>query len=189
MTRIVGLSALLVALACLPASRTFAADAPPAPPTVLAPAEPAAPSPAAAQPPATNATAPAVAPVASLMFTPQEVQAIDKAFADHLHPPAEQVAAQVNAAALQQAQIEAARPRVPNIYVSAVLDFGGGEWTVWANGLKLTPTHQSPLFHVVSVSGNTVEIVPIAQPSTHIRLQPYQTWRARQGDVVEGIIP
>jgi hypothetical protein len=123
------------------------------------------------------------------MFTPSEIENINKAIADHIHPPAEMIAAEAKAQAEQQAQIEAAKPRVPNIYVSAVLDFGGGQWTVWANGLRVTPTRQPPMFKVVSVSGNTVEIVPRAQPSTHIRLQPYQTWRSREGDVVEGIVP
>jgi len=140
-----------------------------------------------------NAAAPAAPPpgaetIGSLMFNPQEVQAVEKAYADHLHPAA-LAAAQAKAEAARQAQIEAEKPRVPNIYVSAILDLGGGQWTVWANGIRITPDHQPPLFHVVAVNGNTVEIVSEAEASTHIRLQPNQTWISRDGSVVEGIVP
>lgn len=104
---------------------------------------------------------------------------------DHDHPSADQLAAQ----ALSATVVEAKRPRIPNIYVSAVLDFGAGDWTVWANGLRVTPDQQSPLFKVVAVHGNTVEISVTSDGGRRIALQPYQTWRSRQRDVVEGIVP
>lgn len=147
----------------------------------------------AAVPAATPAAAPASPPAApssppfSVMFTPEEIKAIDQAFFDRDHPLSAQASAQTQATVTAAA--EALRPRIPNIYVSAVLDFGGGEWTVWANGLRVTPDQQSPLFKVVSVRGNTVDISVTSDGGTRISLQPYQTWRSRQRDVVEGIFP
>lgn len=135
--------------------------------------------------PTTNASTPPKPPF-SILFTPDEMSAIEQAFVDRDHPSSAQVAAQAQAAAINE---EALRPRIPNIYVSAVLDFGGGEWTVWANGLRVTPDQQSPLFKVVSVRGNTVDISVTSDGGTRISLQPYQTWRSRQRDVVEGIFP
>lgn len=166
----------------LVAGRAWAADtgAPSAPAPVAAPA------PADQSSPSATASAPIPPkPPVTVMFTPDEAKAIEQAFMDHDHPSAEQLAAQ----ALSAAVVEAKRPRIPNIYVSAVLDFGGGDWTVWANGLRVTPDQQSPLFKVVAVHGNIVEISVTSDGGTRIALQPYQTWRSRQRDVVEGIVP
>jgi hypothetical protein len=123
------------------------------------------------------------------MFWPEDVDAINKAIQDHEHPPAADLAAQARTDAAKSVADEAARPRKPNVYVSAVLDFGGGNWTVWANGLRITPDKQSPLFRVVSVHGDAVEIVVPGEGGGRFRLQPYQTWRSRQKDVIEGIEP
>jgi len=181
---------ICAALIGFSAGAAFGADpvaAPSAPAVTAAPDSAAARADSAPASPATTMTP--ARPVTSLMFTPDEVQAINKAIADHLHPPAEMVEAKAQAVAAEAAVAEARKPRVPNIYVSAVVDFGGGDWTVWANGLKVTPDRQPPLFRVVAVDGNTVDIVPRSAPGTHVHLHPYQTWRSRQGDVVEGIIP
>ncbi len=170
------LSAIGIALA---GTNAWAAD----------PATPAAPAPATAAPvPDANAPTPPKPPF-SVLFAPDEFQAINQAFADHDHPSAAQLASQRQAAAIVAATVEAQQPRIPNIYVSAVLDFGGGDWTVWANGLRITPDQQSPLFKVVAVRGNTVDISVTSDGGTRIALQPYQTWRSRQRDVVEGIAP
>ncbi len=125
----------------------------------------------------------------SVMFTPAELAQIAKAVEDHLHPRAVEIAKASAAAASLAAQTAIAKPHVPNIYVSAVLDFGGGDWTVWANGLKVTPGRQSPLFRVTSVSGNSVDIEVPSEAGLRVRLQPNQTWRSREHDVVEGIVP
>jgi hypothetical protein len=128
-------------------------------------------------------------PYPSVFLWPDEISAIQKAIDEHDHPPASELAAKAHAEAQLQAAQEAARPRLPNIYVSAVLDFGGGNWTVWANGLRVTPNSQSPLFRVVSVRGNAVDIFVPGQDGGRFVLQPYQTWRSRQKDIVEGIYP
>jgi hypothetical protein len=125
----------------------------------------------------------------SIMFWPDEVAAIEKAIEEHEHPPVAVQQAKADARAAQAAAEEGRRPRMPNVYVSAILDFGDGNWAVWANGLRVTPTSQSPLFHVNAVRGNAVDIVVPGANGAHFQLQPNQTWRSRQRDIVEGIYP
>ena len=149
-----------------------AADTPsPAAPASTPPAEPKAPA--------------ASAPVSSIMLWPADLAAIQKAINDHEHPPAAEIEALAHAAAA----VESLRPRKPNIYVSAVLDFGDGHWTVWANGLRITPNRQSPLFRIVGVHGDAVDIFVPGEGGGRFVLRPYQTWLSRRQDVVEGIVP
>ncbi len=75
-----------------------------------------------------------------------------------------------------------------NIFVSALVDFGG-HWTVWANGYRIEPGHQPPGFRVLSVKEDKVEIATDGEQPARFQLRPYQTWRAMQHDVVEGIVP
>lgn len=164
----------------------WAADpvAPPAPAPGQPAAAKAADEQAAATTPAENAK-----PPFSVMFSAEDMKAINQAFGDHARPSAREASPQAQAAQVLSAVVEAKRSRGPNIYVSAVLDFGGGNWTVWANGLRVTPDQQPPLFRVLSVHGDTVEIAVAGESETRIVLQPYQTWRSSQRDVVEGIVP
>jgi len=78
---------------------------------------------------------------------------------------------------------------VPNVYVSALANYGEGQWTVWANGYRVTPGHQPAGFTVLSVSDDQAEIAVGGGKPAHFMLHPYQTWRARTRDVVEGILP
>jgi len=82
-----------------------------------------------------------------------------------------------------------ATPDSPNIFVSALAYYGEGQWTVWANGYRVTPGHQAPGFTVVAVSEETAEIAVGGGKPAHFALRPYQTWRSRTNDVVEGIFP
>lgn len=167
-----------------------ASPAPSAPAESAAPAAPAAaPAPTSGDGATTEAAAKPKVPYPSLFFWPDETASLAKAVEDHDHPPASELAAKALAMAEQRAVLEETRPRLPNVYVSAILDFGNGDWTVWANGLRVTPTSQSPLFRVVAVRGNSVDIVVPGNDGGRFMLQPYQTWRSRQKDVVEGIFP
>jgi hypothetical protein len=125
------------------------------------------------------------------MLWPDDAKAIEKAIWDHDHPPAVTTAAKGGSGqtAGGGAAAQEGKPRRPNVYVSAILDMGGGNWTVWANGLRVTPDKQSPLFHVVAVHGDSVDIVVPGEGGGSFRLQPYQTWRSHEQDVVEGIVP
>lgn len=77
----------------------------------------------------------------------------------------------------------------PNVTVSAVMDFGDGNWTVWANGYRIRPGHQAPGFTVVGVKNDVVDIVVPGEQETRLRLKANQTWRARHRDVIEGLAP
>ncbi len=122
-------------------------------------------------------------PERSLLFGPDEVTAVRKA-----------IAALTGASAPEGGQVnsdvaEAAKLVAPNIFLSAVVDLGNGQWTVWANGYRINPGHQPPGFRVISVKENTVEIIAEGEQIARFRLHPYQTWRAAQHDIVEGIVP
>ncbi len=121
-------------------------------------------------------------PAPSLMFTPAEVAAIRRALS---HIP-------LNPVSSVQAGAGSGPPAVrtqSNIFVSGVGDSGDGQWTVWANGYRISPDHQAPDFTVVSVRDETVEIVVTGQQPAHFRLHPHQTWRAEHHDIIEGIFP
>ncbi len=162
---------------------------PPAAASASAPLPAVASAPASAEDEAKETAAAPKIPFPALFFWPDETASIAKAIEEHDHPPASELAAKAQALAAEQAAMDILRPRLPNVYVSAILDFGNGDWTVWANGLRVTPNSQSPLFRIVAVRGNSVDIVVPGDDGGRFVLQPYQTWRSRQKDVVEGIVP
>ena len=88
-----------------------------------------------------------------------------------------------------QAEADAAAP-IPNVYVSAVAQYGRGRWTVWANGYRIAPGRQAPEFTVLAVldDDRVVISVPGDRPA-RFTLQPHQTWLAASDSVVEGIVP
>lgn len=118
----------------------------------------------------------------TLLFSADEAAAIRRALAG-------QVAAE---SPVQPEQGEASgtvRPTASNIFVSGLVDLGDGQWTVWANGYRISPEHQAPGFRVVSVRKDEVEIVVDGESPARFHLHPYQTWRVGQRDIVEGIVP
>ena len=135
-----------------------------------------------------------VPPSGSLLFSDIDADSIQRAIAAFERmsnlPVAEIEQSQSQAQAEASPGVRGVRPSgVPNVYVSAVMDFGEGQWVVWANGYRISPEHQAPEFSVVSVKKNSVEVfVPGDQPA-RFHLHPYQTWRSRHHDIVEGILP
>jgi hypothetical protein len=118
-------------------------------------------------------------PFDSILFSDDEAIAVKKAILDFERM-------KVTGSTVEEVT---AVSEVPNIFVSAVADYGEGKWTVWANGYRVTPQRQPTGFTVVSVSGESAEILVGGSSPAHVTLRPYQTWRARTNDVVEGIIP
>lgn len=116
----------------------------------------------------------------SLMFTPEEVAHITGAIADVNRPRVE---------TRVDDETGPAKPVLPNIYVSAVADYGAGQWTVWANGMRISPGRKAPGFQVVGVKDDRVEILVEADSPMRILLRPHQTWLAASNNVVEGIVP
>ena len=80
-------------------------------------------------------------------------------------------------------------PESPNVFVSALAYYGEGQWTVWANGYRVSPGRQPPAFTVISVNDERAEIAVAGSKPAHFMLRPYQTWRSRFNDIVEGIVP
>ena len=137
--------------------------------------------------PEVSAASPQPPPPLSLMFSADEINKVKAAIAYR-----ERLIAEGGGGVAVEGEAGAAETvvaRHPNIYVSAVLDLGGGRWTVWANGMRITPDSQSPLFSVVGVKDNAVDIFVPGDDGGRFRLHPYETWRARQRDVVPGIAP
>ena len=117
-----------------------------------------------------------------------DIAAIEKAMADYQR--------QLQAPTMVQQLPDRAEPaarqpvtRQPNVYVSAILDFQDGRWTVWANGYRITAQAQAPDFTVVRVKENAADIVVPGADGAKFRLYPYQTWVASHHDIVEGIFP
>lgn len=114
----------------------------------------------------------------SLLFNAGEAEAVRRAWADFERmnltgKPVE----------------EGPAPQGSNIYVSGIVDFGEGHWTVWANGYRISPTRQAPLFTVLAVKDDFAEIQVPGDKPERILLRPYQTWLVRSHNVVEGIVP
>lgn len=115
----------------------------------------------------------------SILFSGAEEIAVKKAILDYERM-------KVTGSSVEEA---VATPDIPNIFVSALAYYGEGQWTVWANGYRVTPQRQPPGFTVVEVDENKAEIAVGGAKPARFFLRPYQTWRSRTNDVVEGIIP
>lgn len=75
-----------------------------------------------------------------------------------------------------------------NLYVSAILYLGPGDWTVWVNGRAVSPEAPPDLFEVVEVGPSFVRLaVPWGEGGTRdILMRAHQTFVPRRGDVLEG---
>lgn len=122
----------------------------------------------------------------SLIFTESELSTVEKALAAYDKISGNGAAAESETPGGPD---EMPATTQTNVTVSAVMDFGGGNWTVWANGYRIQPGHQAPGFTVVNVKDDMVDIVVPGEQEARVRLKPHQTWRARHRDVVEGLAP
>ncbi|WP_199175496.1 hypothetical protein [Telmatospirillum siberiense] len=116
----------------------------------------------------------------TLLFSAEEAAAIRRALAGQ---------SEGGASADMEKAVSAGKGGAANIFVSALVDLGNGQWTVWANGYRISPDHQPPGFRVISVKENDVEIVTLGDEPARFHLRPFQTWRAARHDIVEGIVP
>ncbi|HIJ63640.1 MAG TPA: hypothetical protein HPQ04_13175 [Rhodospirillaceae bacterium] len=132
--------------------------------------------------------APPVARKPSLLFTEGEVGAIEKGqtIFDRLNGNPSAADSEAPSAAGTE---ETPLSTQPNVTVSAVMDFGNGDWTVWANGYRIRPGHQAPGFTVIAVRHDVVDILVPGEQEAHLRLKANQTWRSRHRDIVEGLAP
>lgn len=75
-----------------------------------------------------------------------------------------------------------------SLYLSTIVYAGPNDWTVWINGVPITPQQEFPAFKVTEISPRYVDLlVPLsAQGMRPVRLGPNQTFLAKLGVVVEG---
>ena len=108
-------------------------------------------------------------PVASLFFTPAQIEQIEA-------PP----------------PTTAPMPTPPpaDIHLGAVLYYGPGDWTLWIDGEKWTPDTRRADLQIVEVTPDEVHLDWLKAPNDPARaitLRPYQTYQVATGGVVEGI--
>ncbi|MGE3474405.1 MAG: hypothetical protein AB7H70_01225 [Rhodospirillaceae bacterium] len=74
------------------------------------------------------------------------------------------------------------------LYLSTILYYGPGEWTIWINGVAIGPQQELKSFEVTEISPDHVDLlVPLsAQGMRPVRLSPNQTFVTKSGAVVEG---
>jgi hypothetical protein len=117
----------------------------------------------------------------SLLFDTAEAESMQKALSEVGKPRAP--------VAPDPADQADTAPAIPNVYLSAVAQFGPGQWTVWVNGYRIVPGRQAPGFQVLSVRDDQVEIAVTGDPPARFVLRPNQTWLAQSDAIVEGIVP
>ncbi|NKB44854.1 MAG: hypothetical protein GKS03_11315 [Alphaproteobacteria bacterium] len=75
-----------------------------------------------------------------------------------------------------------------NLFLSSILYFSPKEWTIWINGLPISPNQEVDSFEVVGINSAHVEmIVPLSATGMRpVRLEPNQTFISQTGVILEG---
>ena len=75
-----------------------------------------------------------------------------------------------------------------NLYLSTILYSGPKDWTIWVNGVPISPNQDFQSFQVTSITPNSVELlVPLSAAGMRpVKLGPNQTFIAKTGTVIEG---
>ncbi len=75
-----------------------------------------------------------------------------------------------------------------SLYLSTILYFSPTDWTIWVNGVPISPDQEFQSFKVTEITPSYVELlVPLsAQGMRPVRLGPNQTFIAKSGVIVEG---
>jgi hypothetical protein len=74
------------------------------------------------------------------------------------------------------------------LYLSTIVYYGPKDWTIWVNGVPISPKQEFQAFQVTQIEPDFVELlVPLsAQGMRPIRLSPNQTFITKTGTVIEG---
>ncbi|MCH7930823.1 MAG: hypothetical protein IH906_01235 [Proteobacteria bacterium] len=82
------------------------------------------------------------------------------------------------------------RPVGPaTLYLSAIVYIGPETWTIWLNGVRVTPDMRIGGIDIVSVGRDAVRLkmrVLTNRPPVSVRLRPNQTFVAATREVIEG---
>lgn len=118
-------------------------------------------------------SAPGRRPLDSLMFSTDEFNEIQSRMASGEVTETQQATQQIENATL---------------YLSTILYYGPKDWTIWVNGVAITPSQDFQAFQVTEIDANSVQLlVPLsAQGMRPVRLSPNQTFITKTGMVVEG---
>lgn len=75
-----------------------------------------------------------------------------------------------------------------SLYLSTILYYGPKQWTIWVNGVPITPQQEFSEFKVTDIGPDYVELlIPLsAQGMRPVRLSANQTFIAKSGTIVEG---
>jgi hypothetical protein len=75
-----------------------------------------------------------------------------------------------------------------SLYLSTIIYYGPKDWTIWVNGVPISPDQDFQSFTVADIGPDFVELlVPLsAQGMAPVKLSPNQTFVVRSGAVVEG---
>ncbi len=130
-----------------------------------------------AAPPGKAAPAPAQAPVSApetIMFSVDELTEIRSRVS---------VGDSGDQGAVPGGGIESA-----TLYLSTIMYYGPGDWTIWVNGVPISPGQDFQSFQIGQISPRYVELmVPLsAMGMRPVRLSPNQTFVVKTGAVVEG---
>jgi len=75
-----------------------------------------------------------------------------------------------------------------SLYLSTIVYYGPNDWTIWINGLPISPGQDFQSMKVTDIGPRFVELlVPLsAQGMRPVRLEPNQSFIVKSGAVVEG---
>jgi len=75
-----------------------------------------------------------------------------------------------------------------SLYLSTIVYYGPKDWTIWVNGLPISPGQDFQSFRITDIGPRFVELlVPLsAQGMRPVRLEPNQSFIVKSGAVVEG---
>ncbi len=132
------------------------------------------------------ASTPAVAAAAwddgppSLMFTPEQIEAVRAALAGRQGGDGGAVDITAEDGAAEKA------PPPPDLHLSSLVYLSPDEWTAWVNGRPVTPGAATQHFLVDRVAPGRVDLILTEPAGKRVRLEPHQTYRRDIGAVVEG---
>jgi len=130
-------------------------------------------SPAGSATPPNDVSAPTRNIPASMMFSIDELNEIRSRAASQ-----DESATRGNPDAIEKA----------SLYLSTIVYYGPKEWTIWVNGLPISPGQDFQSFQITDIGPRFVELlVPLsAQGMRPVRLEPNQSFIVKSGAVVEG---
>jgi len=126
------------------------------------------------------ALAQAPTPAPSLFFTPAEVAIGERILAGREPKP-------VSASG----EYQGPPPVPPDIHLGALIFVAPGDWVLWVNGQRRTPSDRRGELEISAVSRERAEIVwrgDVKGGPLRVRLRPYQTFVGSTGEILEGAL-